>query len=56
MIAHAAANTKRIRVGAGGIMLPNHSPLKVVENFSLLRHYIQPELIWESAERQEQTV
>ena len=36
MIAHAAANTKRIRVGAGGIMLPNHSPLKVVENFSLL--------------------
>jgi luciferase family oxidoreductase group 1 len=36
MIAHAAAHTKRIRVGAGGIMLPNHSPLKVVENFSLL--------------------
>ena len=36
MIAHVAAHTKRIRVGAGGIMLPNHSPLKVVENFSLL--------------------
>ena len=36
MIAHAAAHTKRIRVGAGGIMMPNHSPLKVVENFSLL--------------------
>jgi luciferase family oxidoreductase group 1 len=36
MIAHATANTKRIRVGAGGIMMPNHSPLKVVENFSLL--------------------
>ena len=36
MIAHAAAHTKRIRIGAGGIMLPNHSPLKVVENFSLL--------------------
>ena len=36
MIAHAAAYTKRIRVGAGGIMMPNHSPLKVVENFSLL--------------------
>ena len=34
--AHAAAHTKKIRVGAGGIMLPNHSPLKVVENFSLL--------------------
>lgn len=34
--AHVAATTKRIRVGAGGIMLPNHSPLKVVENFSIL--------------------
>lgn len=34
--AHAAALTKNIRVGAGGIMLPNHSPLKVVENFSIL--------------------
>ena len=37
MIAHAAANTKRIKVGAGGIMMPNHSPLKVVENFSILK-------------------
>lgn len=36
LAAHAAAVTKRIRVGSGGIMLPNHSPLKVVENFSLL--------------------
>lgn len=34
--AHAAAVTKSIRVGSGGIMLPNHSPLKVVENFSIL--------------------
>jgi len=34
--AHAAARTKNIRIGAGGIMLPNHSPLKVVENFSIL--------------------
>src|SRR5690625_3133486 len=34
--AHAAALTKNIRVGSGGIMLPNHSPLKVVENFSIL--------------------
>lgn len=34
--AHAAALTERIRVGSGGIMLPNHSPLKVVENFSIL--------------------
>lgn len=34
--AHAAALTEGIRIGAGGIMLPNHSPLRVVENFSLL--------------------
>lgn len=34
--AHAAAITKNIRIGSGGIMLPNHSPLKVVENFSIL--------------------
>ncbi|MDR7080261.1 luciferase family oxidoreductase group 1 [Neobacillus niacini] len=44
MIAHAAAHTKRIRVGAGGIMMPNHSPLKVVENFSLLKA-LHPERI-----------
>ena len=36
LAAHVAAVTERIRVGSGGIMLPNHSPLKVVENFSLL--------------------
>lgn len=34
--AHAAALTERIRIGSGGIMLPNHSPLRVVENFSIL--------------------
>lgn len=34
--AHAAAVTENIRIGSGGIMLPNHSPLKVVENFSIL--------------------
>ena len=44
MIAHAAAHTKRIRLGAGGIMMPNHSPLKVVENFSLLKA-LHPERI-----------
>jgi len=36
LIAHTAAQTQRIRVGAGGIMLPNHSPLKVAEQFSML--------------------
>ena len=33
VIAHVAAGTSRIRVGAGGIMLPNHSPLVVAEQF-----------------------
>ncbi|MDQ0901293.1 LLM class flavin-dependent oxidoreductase [Paenibacillus sp. V4I7] len=33
---HAASQSQHIRVGSGGIMLPNHSPLKVVENFTLL--------------------
>jgi luciferase family oxidoreductase group 1 len=36
LIAHAAARTERIRLGAGGIMLPNHVPLKVAENFHTL--------------------
>jgi luciferase family oxidoreductase group 1 len=36
LIAHAAAVTQRIRVGAGGIMIPNHSPLHVVEVFRTL--------------------
>src|SRR5829696_2039759 len=36
LIAHAAAKTERIRVGAGGIMIPNHTPLHVVEVFRTL--------------------
>jgi luciferase family oxidoreductase group 1 len=36
LIAHVAAVTRRIRVGAGGIMIPNHSPLHVVEVFRTL--------------------
>jgi luciferase family oxidoreductase group 1 len=35
-IAHVAAGTKTIRVGAGGIMLPNHSPLAIAEQFGTL--------------------
>ncbi|MCM3512240.1 MsnO8 family LLM class oxidoreductase [Carnobacterium inhibens] len=33
---HAASHTKHIRVGSGGVMLPNYSSLKVAENFTLL--------------------
>ncbi|WP_342415108.1 LLM class flavin-dependent oxidoreductase [Paenibacillus sp. FSL R10-2782] len=36
LIAHLAANTSRIRVGSGGIMLPHYSAYKVAENFRLL--------------------
>lgn len=36
LIGHVAGATTRIRVGAGGIMLPNHSPLQVAEQFGTL--------------------
>lgn len=36
VIAHVAAGTSTIRVGAGGIMLPNHAPLMVAEAFGTL--------------------
>ena len=36
MIARLASETRQIRLGSGGIMLPNHSTLKVAENFRLL--------------------
>jgi luciferase family oxidoreductase group 1 len=36
VIAHIAANTSSIRVGAGGIMLPNHAPLVIAEQFGTL--------------------
>lgn len=36
LIGHIAENTNRIRVGSGGIMLPNHSPLIVAEQFGTL--------------------
>ena len=36
VIGHIAAGTSSIRVGAGGIMLPNHSPLVVAEQFGTL--------------------
>jgi len=36
LLAHAAAATHRIRVGSGGVMLPNHAPLVVAEQFGML--------------------
>ena len=36
LIAHVAGGTSTIRVGAGGVMLPNHSPLVIAEQFGTL--------------------
>ncbi len=36
LIGHLAATTSRMRIGAGGIMLPNHAPLTVAEQFGTL--------------------
>jgi luciferase family oxidoreductase group 1 len=35
-LAHVAAGTAKIRIGAGGIMLPNHAPLLIAEQFGTL--------------------
>ncbi len=35
-LAHVANGTKRIRIGSGGIMLPNHAPLLIAEQFGTL--------------------
>jgi alkanesulfonate monooxygenase SsuD/methylene tetrahydromethanopterin reductase-like flavin-dependent oxidoreductase (luciferase family) len=36
VIAHLAAGTQHIRIGAGGVMLPNHAPLIIAEQFGTL--------------------
>jgi luciferase family oxidoreductase group 1 len=36
LVAHIAAGTQRIRVGSGGVMLPNHAPLVIAEQFGTL--------------------
>jgi luciferase family oxidoreductase group 1 len=36
LVAHLAAKTSTLRVGAGGVMLPNHAPLVVAEQFGML--------------------
>ncbi|TDC94342.1 LLM class flavin-dependent oxidoreductase [Saccharopolyspora aridisoli] len=37
VIAHLAANTRTLRLGSGGVMLPNHAPLVVAEQFGTLQ-------------------
>ncbi|MEY9849129.1 luciferase family oxidoreductase group 1 [Streptacidiphilus sp. BW17] len=41
LLAHLGAHTSRIRLGSGGVMLPNHAPLVVAEQFGLL-HALHP--------------
>ncbi|GAA3061746.1 LLM class flavin-dependent oxidoreductase [Streptomyces roseofulvus] len=36
ILAHLAAHTRRIRLGSGGVMLPNHAPLVIAEQFGTL--------------------
>lgn len=36
LLAHLGATTQRIRLGSGGVMLPNHAPLAVAEQFAIL--------------------
>lgn len=36
LIGHVASATKRLRVGSGGVMLPNHAPLRIAEAFRTL--------------------
>jgi luciferase family oxidoreductase group 1 len=39
LIGHVAAATEKIRVGSGGVMLPNHAPLIVAEQFGMLEAF-----------------
>ena len=36
LIAHVAAHTRTLKLGAGGVMLPNHAPLVIAEQFGTL--------------------
>lgn len=36
LLSHIGAHTKKIRIGSGGVMLPNHSPLVIAEQFGTL--------------------
>ena len=55
LIAHLAAVTERIKVGSGGVMLPNHAPLVVAEQFALLEALHPAASTWGSAARRAPT-
>lgn len=45
LMSRIASATQKIRVGSGAVLLPNYSSLKIAENYQLLDHYFQTELI-----------
>jgi len=55
VIGHVAGGTKTIRVGAGGVMLPNHSPLVIAEQFGTLAALFPGRIELGSAVRPERT-
>ncbi|MDO5634374.1 MAG: LLM class flavin-dependent oxidoreductase [Micrococcus sp.] len=44
LIAHVATQTSAIRLGSGGVMLPNHAPLTVAEQFGMLAELYGPRI------------
>jgi len=52
-LAHIAAGTRSIRIGAGGIMLPNHAPLLIAEQFGTLAHCIRGGSNWDWGARRD---
>jgi luciferase family oxidoreductase group 1 len=51
VIAHVAAGTSTIRVGSGGVMLPNHAPLVIAEQFGTLEALFPGRIDWVSGGR-----
>ncbi len=55
VLAHVGQATKTIRIGAGGIMLPNHAPLTIAEQFGTLDALFPAASTWASAVRRGRT-
>lgn len=51
VLAYLAGQTRQIRLGSGGVMLPNHAPLAVAEQFALLEAAAPGASIWAWAAR-----
>jgi len=51
LIGYLAAGTTHIRVGSGGVMLPNHAPLVIAEQFGTLESLYPGRMTWDWVER-----